>query len=100
MVAREKLKIPLLIGSAGTCGTDKSVDWFFEITKELAKELNQNIKVTLLKCSQSKKDISGAFPVPEGCYYTLAEFSGLFEFFIVFSPKNGLSRSLSTLSSP
>ena len=55
MVAREKLKIPLLIGSAGTCGTDKTVDWFLEITKELAKELNQNIKITLLKCSQSKK---------------------------------------------
>ena len=58
MVAREKLKIPLLIGSAGTCGTDKSVDWFFEITKELARELNQKIKITLLKCSQSQKDIN------------------------------------------
>ena len=61
MVAREKLKIPLLIGSAGTCGTDKTVDWFLEITKELAKELNQNIKITLLKCSQSKKNINKAF---------------------------------------
>ena len=61
MVAREKLKIPLLIGSAGTCGTDKTVDWFLEITKELAKELNQTIKITLLKCSQSKKDINKAY---------------------------------------
>ena len=36
MVAREKLKIPLLIGSAGTCGTDKTVDWFLEITKAVS----------------------------------------------------------------
>ena len=28
---------------------------------ELAKELNQNIKITLLKCSQSKKNINKAF---------------------------------------
>ena len=48
MIAREKLKIPLLIGSAGTCGTDGTVDWFVEITKELAKELNQKIKIVVL----------------------------------------------------
>ena len=60
MIAREKLKIPLVIGSAGTCGTDKTVDWFFKITKELAKELNQKIKVSLLKCSQSNKSINKA----------------------------------------
>ena len=64
MVAREKLKIPLLIGSAGTCGTDKSVDWFFEITKELARELNQKIKITLLKCSQSKNCLLYTSPSP------------------------------------
>mgnify|MGYP001158792465 FL=1 len=61
MIAREKLKIPLLIGSAGTCGTDGTVDWFVEITKELAKELNQKIKIVVLKCSQSNKKINKAF---------------------------------------
>ncbi len=61
MIAREKLKIPLVIGSAGTCGTDATVDWFVEITKDLAKELNQKIKISVLKCSQSNKKINKAF---------------------------------------
>ena len=61
MIARERLNIPLLIGSAGTCGTDSTVDWFVEITKELAKELNHKIRIVVLKCSQSKKEINKAF---------------------------------------
>ena len=37
------LNIPLVIGSAGTCGTNTSVDWFLKITQEIAKELaNKN----------------------------------------------------------
>ena len=45
MKVREKAKIPLIIGSCGTCGTDSMVDWMEEITVELAKELNQNLKI-------------------------------------------------------
>ena len=51
MEARDSLKIPLLIGSAGTCGTNASVDWFLKITQELAKELGQRPKIAVLKCS-------------------------------------------------
>ena len=38
MQARAKLGIPLLVGSAGTCGTDAMVDWLAEITAEIAAE--------------------------------------------------------------
>ena len=61
MEARDSLKIPLLIGSAGTCGTNASVDWFLKITQELAKELGQRPKIAVLKCSQSKTRVGDAF---------------------------------------
>ena len=61
MKARELANIPLLIGTAGTCGTDSSVDWLLEITKEIAKELNQSLKIVLIKCSQSIEDITKAY---------------------------------------
>ncbi len=61
MKARDLANIPLLIGTAGTCGTDNSVDWFLEITKEIAKELNQSLKIVLIKCSQSKEEITKAY---------------------------------------
>ncbi len=60
MEARASLKIPLVIGSAGTCGTNSSVEWFLEITQELAKELGQKLRIAILKCSQSKKTIVDA----------------------------------------
>ena len=60
MEARASLKIPLVIGSAGTCGTNSSVDWFLEITQEIAKELDQKPTIVVLQCSQSKTNIATA----------------------------------------
>ena len=54
MEAREKANIPLIIGSSGTCGTDGMVDWMEEITIEVAKELDQNLKIAKLYCEQQK----------------------------------------------
>ena len=54
MEAREKANIPLIIGSSGTCGTNGMVDWMEEITIELAKELDQNLKIAKLYCEQQK----------------------------------------------
>jgi hypothetical protein len=36
MLARAGAAVPLVIGTSGTCGTDATVDWMFEITRELA----------------------------------------------------------------
>ena len=54
MEAREEANIPVIIGSTGTCGTDGMVDWMEEITIELAKELDQNLKIAKLYCEQQK----------------------------------------------
>ena len=61
MIAREKAKVPLVIGSCGTCGTNGMVDWMENITIELAEELNQNIKIAKLYCQQEKNFIKKKF---------------------------------------
>ena len=61
MVARKKAKIPLIVGSSGTCGTNNMVDWMEDITIELAKELDQSLKIAKLYCEQDKNYIKNNF---------------------------------------
>ena len=49
MEMRAKAKVPLLIGTAGTCGTKTSVEWMLKITKEIAKENKEKLKIVTLK---------------------------------------------------
>jgi hypothetical protein len=60
MEARAKARVPLVIGTAGTCGTDGTVDWMYDITCELAAELGQNLKVARLYCEQSAAVVTDA----------------------------------------
>ncbi|NVK29646.1 MAG: acyclic terpene utilization AtuA family protein [Gammaproteobacteria bacterium] len=54
MLARAQLDVPLVIGSAGTCGADSMVDWMLALTQELAVELGQSPKIALLYSEQSQ----------------------------------------------
>ncbi|MCV2872578.1 DUF1446 domain-containing protein [Defluviimonas sp. WL0050] len=60
MLARDKAGVPLVIGTAGTCGTDATVDWLYEITCELAAELGQILTVTRVYSGQKPSDIAAA----------------------------------------
>jgi acyclic terpene utilization AtuA family protein len=60
MLARAGAGVPLVIGTSGTCGTDATVDWMFEITRELASELGQRVKVARLYASQSPSRVAMA----------------------------------------
>ena len=60
MQARAEAGVPLVIGSAGTCGTDSTVDWMYEITRELAEELGQNVTVARLYSGQPTARIAEA----------------------------------------
>jgi hypothetical protein len=44
--------VPLVLGTAGTCGADSAVDWLVEITREIAVELGQTLRIAVLKCNQ------------------------------------------------
>lgn len=52
---------PLVIGTAGTCGTDSTVDWLVEITRECLSELDWTARIATLKCEQSPDRMAAAF---------------------------------------
>jgi len=52
MVARAEAGVPLVIGTCGTCGADAAVEWMLSITRELAEELGQKVKIAALYSSQ------------------------------------------------
>lgn len=61
MQARAEAGVPLVIGTAGTCGADSAVDWLLEITRSLAAELGQNLKVAVLYSGQDGDAMTEAF---------------------------------------
>ncbi|SIS72264.1 acyclic terpene utilization AtuA family protein [Paracoccus saliphilus] len=60
MQARAEAGVPLVIGTAGTCGTDSTVDWMHDITTELAEELGQSLKIARLYSGQPAGRIARA----------------------------------------
>jgi hypothetical protein len=55
LLGRDKLKIPLVIGSCGTNGADVGVDWMRNFALEIAKEENIHFKLALIKSDQNKE---------------------------------------------
>ncbi|MFC0202377.1 acyclic terpene utilization AtuA family protein [Paracoccus rhizosphaerae] len=60
MQARAQAGVPLVIGTAGTCGTDSTVDWMYDITVELARELGQELRIARLYSSQPAARVAEA----------------------------------------
>jgi len=58
MQARAALNVPLVIGSCGTCGVDDMVDWMAQITREIAAETGQAIKMAKLYSNQCAEFIT------------------------------------------
>ncbi len=61
MEARAEAGVPLVIGSAGTCGTDAMVDWMVAITDEVAGEIGQRVRVATIRSSQPPGAMADAF---------------------------------------
>ena len=61
MAARAQANIPLLIGTAGTCGADSAVEWMLDITKEIAAERGESLKIATLKSGQTSETIVSAY---------------------------------------
>jgi Acyclic terpene utilisation family protein AtuA len=60
MLARAKAGCPLVIGTAGTCGSDSMVDWLVEITQEILAEQGLSAKIATLKSEQPATRITDA----------------------------------------
>ncbi len=54
-------RIPLVLGSAGTCGTDRMVDWMVELTGDITNRLGARLKVATIKSSQDSGATCRAF---------------------------------------
>ena len=52
--------VPLVIGTAGTCGSDGAVDWLVGITEEILVEAGRRGRVAVLKSGQSPADVGRA----------------------------------------
>ncbi|MEP2782879.1 MAG: acyclic terpene utilization AtuA family protein [Pseudoruegeria sp.] len=61
MAARAAANVPLIIGTAGTCGADSAVDWLVDITREIASETGEHLKIAILKSGQSGDAMANAF---------------------------------------
>ncbi len=58
--AREAAGVPLVIGTAGTCGAGSAVDWLLEITEEILRERGLTAKLAVLKSDQSADAVKAA----------------------------------------
>ncbi|MDM7458728.1 MAG: acyclic terpene utilization AtuA family protein [Paracoccus sp. (in: a-proteobacteria)] len=86
MLARAEAGVPLVIGTAGTCGTDATVDWMFTITAEIAAELGQRLRVARLYSSQSPDAVIAALnegritpltPAPDVTIQSIAQMTNI-----------------------
>jgi hypothetical protein len=60
MRARAAAGVPLVIGTAGTCGADSAVDWLFDITREIAAEEGMQLRVATLRSGQTSATVKAA----------------------------------------
>src|SRR5882757_1269682 len=54
LLAGQKAKIPLIIGSAGTAGGDVHVDWVLEIAREIVAEHDLTLRTAVIYAEQDK----------------------------------------------
>jgi hypothetical protein len=60
MAARRAAGVPLVIGTAGTCGADATVDWMADITAEIAAETGERLKIARLYSGQPAARVARA----------------------------------------
>lgn len=60
MAARAEAAVPLIIGTAGTCGADSAVDWLVDITREIARQRGERLKLAVLKSGQGAEAMTAA----------------------------------------
>jgi hypothetical protein len=61
--AARRASCPLVIGTAGTCGSDSAVDWLVEITQEILTETGHVAKIAVLKSGQSGLSAADLLPL-------------------------------------
>lgn len=52
LIARDRLQVPLIVGSCGTSGRDVGVDWVTGMAREIAVEENLSFRLAVIKSDQ------------------------------------------------
>ena len=52
LLARDRLNVPLIVGSCGTSGRDVGVDWVTEMAREIAAEESLTFRLAVIKSDQ------------------------------------------------
>lgn len=52
LIARDRLQVPLIVGSCGTSGRDVGVDWVTGMAREIAAEENLSFRLAVIKSDQ------------------------------------------------
>lgn len=60
IAAREAAGVPLVIGTAGTCGASSAVDWMVSITEEILSETGRKARIAILKSDQPNSRVKQA----------------------------------------
>jgi hypothetical protein len=60
LVASQEAGIPLIVGSCGTNGTDRGVDWVAEMVEDIAAEERLNFAMACIYSEQSASDLTKA----------------------------------------
>ncbi len=60
IAARAQAGCPLVIGTAGTCGADSTVDWLLDITRDILREQGLTARIAVLKSGQDAGRIKSA----------------------------------------
>lgn len=60
MAARRRAGVPLVIGTAGTCGADATVDWMADITRDIANETGETLTIARLYSGQPASRVASA----------------------------------------
>lgn len=60
IAARAQAGCPLVIGTAGTCGADSTVDWLLDITQDILREQGLTARIAVLKSGQNADRIKSA----------------------------------------
>lgn len=58
--AREAAGVPLVIGTAGTCGAGEAVEWLYDITVEILREKGLTATIAVLKSDQPADRLKAA----------------------------------------
>ena len=60
LAARAEAGVPLVLGTAGTCGADAAVDWMVDITREALGTLGLSARVAVLRSGQPAERVAEA----------------------------------------